>query len=483
MKLKLLMLIGAVAPSFAICAPAAAAESHSNMVVAQAQQNVGEKENDKHRAGVKDKNHPAANKQGQKPVAQQEVKKPEVKKPGMEKPAMKKPVQQQAQKPSPEQAKKLQAQEQSKKLQQMQQEMKKLQTQQDMNKVRQEMKKLPEKPQQAGAGKPQHPAEMQKPMPQLEKNKAQQPVVQTQQHPAVVQGNKRLDQVRAARQETHEGNRTIIREVNRTIIRENGHTIIRHDDTDRFKRGAHDVQVEHRGNQTETIVIRPDGVRVITVVDAQGRLLRRIRRDAGGREVILIDNRYEGPRRPFGFILDLAPPVIHIPRDRYIVEADRADRALLYATLIAPPVMHIERRYTLDEIRYNQALRERMPRIDLDTITFDTGSWEVTPDQARLLEPIAEAMKQAIHRNPNEIFMVEGHTDAVGDEIDNLSLSDHRAEAVAEIMTEDYGIPPENLTTQGYGEKFLKIPTQGPERRNRRVTVRRITPLLMGQSS
>ena len=73
--------------------------------------------------------------------------------------------------------------------------------------------------------------------------------------------------------------------------------------------------------------------------------------------------------------------------------------------------MDIERPYTLDEIRYTHALRERMPRIDLDTITFETGSWEITPDQARLLEPIAEAMLRAIKHNPNEIYMIEGHTD------------------------------------------------------------------------
>jgi len=44
-------------------------------------------------------------------------------------------------------------------------------------------------------------------------------------------------------------------------------------------------------------------------------------------------------------------------------------------------------------------------------------------------------------------------------------------------------VPAENLTSQGYGEQYLKIPTQGPEVRNRRVTVRRITPLLTGQSN
>ena len=163
-------------------------------------------------------------------------------------------------------------------------------------------------------------------------------------------------------------------------------------------------------------------MRIITIVDANGRMLRRIRREPDGREFILIDNRYDGPRDSFSFMLNMPPPVIRMPRERYIVDADRADRALLYETLIAPPVMHIDRRYTLDEIRYTQFLRERMPRIDLDTITFETGSWDVTPDQARLLEPIGEAMLRAVRRNPNEVYLIEGHTDAVGNDVDNLSL-------------------------------------------------------------
>ena len=76
------------------------------------------------------------------------------------------------------------------------------------------------------------------------------------------------------------------------------------------------------------------------------------------------------------------------------------------------------------------------------------------------------------------MFLIEGHTDAVGNDTDNLSLSDRRAEAVAELLTSQFQVPAENLTSQGYGEQYLKIPTQEPERQNRRVTVRRITPLL-----
>jgi outer membrane protein OmpA-like peptidoglycan-associated protein len=230
------------------------------------------------------------------------------------------------------------------------------------------------------------------------------------------------------------------------------------------------------------VVERPDGTRIITVTDENGRLLRRVRRAPGGREVVIIDNRVLP--RPGGradFFVELPPPVIRIPRERYIVEADRASRDDIYATLVAPPVERIDRRYSLEEVRFSPALRQRMPRIDIDTITFESGSWEITPDQVDALAVIAEGINRAIERNPSEVFMIEGHTDAVGADVDNLSLSDRRAESVAVALSEQFQVPPENLTTQGYGEQQLKVQTDGPERQNRRVTVLRITPLLTGQ--
>ena len=143
-----------------------------------------------------------------------------------------------------------------------------------------------------------------------------------------------------------------------------------------------------------------------------------------------------------------------------------------------PPIEHLERGYSLEEIRFNHELRDRMRRIDLDTINFEFGAWDVAPDQYPILERIAAAINRIIDRNPEEVFMIEGYTDAVGSDIDNLSLSDHRAQSVAEILTDDFNVPPENLVTQGYGKEYLKIPTNGPERANRRVAIRRITPLL-----
>ena len=293
---------------------------------------------------------------------------------------------------------------------------------------------------------------------------------------------RRLEDFRGERQQTKDGNRTIIREPGRTIIREDNRIIIRHNETDRFRLNARDVSVQQRGRDTVTTVVRADGARIVTITDDSGRLLSRTRRDQAGREIVIINNVRRGPGVGTSMFVNLAPPILRIPRNVYIVEAERADEALIYETLLAPPVERIERGYTLDEVRFSGGLRDRMRRIDIDTVTFDTGSWEVTADQGARLEVVAKAILRAIQNNPGEVFLIEGHTDAVGSDVDNLSLSDRRAEAIAVVLTEQFGVPAENLTTQGYGEQYLKVPTDGPERQNRRVTVRRITPLLTGQN-
>ena len=119
-----------------------------------------------------------------------------------------------------------------------------------------------------------------------------------------------------------------------------------------------------------------------------------------------------------------------------------------------------------------------MRYVELNNINFESGAWEITPDQYPKLERLARAIMRVLRRNPDEVFLIEGHTDAVGPDVDNMSLSDRRASSVAEILSETFGVPPENLVTQGYGEQFLKIPTPGPEPLNRRVQVRRIGPLM-----
>jgi outer membrane protein OmpA-like peptidoglycan-associated protein len=284
------------------------------------------------------------------------------------------------------------------------------------------------------------------------------------------------------------GKRTVIQEIdNRVIIKQDNRTIIRHDETQRFAKNATDVKSEKRADGTTvTIIVQPGGIQIFNIVDNSGRTVRRYRRDDRGREVDIIDNRsfYKGGAvLGVGLVvgavaLALRPPEIRIPREKYVVDYERASDDDIYETLTAPPVEKLERRYSLEEVRFSHELRERMRRLDLDTVTFEFGSWEVSSAQFSKLERVAKVMDRVLQNKPDEVFLVEGHTDAVGSDVDNLTLSDRRAQSVAEILTGVFRVPAENLVTQGYGEQYLKVPTQGAEQANRRVAIRRITPLM-----
>ena len=292
--------------------------------------------------------------------------------------------------------------------------------------------------------------------------------------------------VRKQRQERVEdgGRRAIIEEPDkRVIVIEKDRSFVRHDETRRFARAGTTPKRERRKDGTIlSIYVGFGGVEILNLEDEDGRLLRRSRRGADGREIVLVDNRRFYSSRPRGryydAYVDLAPPVVRIPRDKYIVEYDEASEEDIYEALNAPHIERLQRGYALEEVRQSRWLRERMRRVDLNAINFAFASWEVDESQDSKLERVADAMRRILERNPDEMFLIEGHTDAVGSEIDNLSLSDRRAESVAIILSDTFRVPPENLTTQGYGEQYLKVPTDGPSRANRRVAVRRITPLL-----
>lgn len=299
---------------------------------------------------------------------------------------------------------------------------------------------------------------------------------------------KRIDEVQKGRLERVEGGGRfkVFEEPGpgkRLIVKERDRSIIRHDETVRFLRRPGAKSERRPDGKVETFYVRPDGVRIITEVDANGRLLRRYRRDRDGRERNIIDNRrfYLGVGIGIGIgiiALNLPPPRVIIPRERYIVDYESASDDDLDEVLTASPIEPLERAYSLDEIRYNYELRARMRRIDLDTIEFEFGAWEVPPDQYDRLERVARAILRVLRDNPEAVILIEAYTDAVGSEEDNLSLSDRRAQSVAEILSETFDVPPENLVTQGYGEQYLKVPTQGPEPRNRIVIIRNITPLM-----
>ncbi len=254
------------------------------------------------------------------------------------------------------------------------------------------------------------------------------------------------------------------------VLRDDGTYEVLKDDNALLRQPGTTIRTRtYDDGSTLTTITRADGSKVLTVRDGEGRVLRRVHIDRKGRETVLIDDTeaYE------------PVDVRRLPRQpRYVVEQDTdlQDEAALRAALGRE--VTLDRRFSLAQVRAIREVRHLAPVVDLRAVTFASGSSVIDPDQARALSTLGTLISDMIYDNRREVFLIEGHTDAVGSHAANLALSDRRAESVALALTEYYGVPPENLVVQGYGEEFLKVDTQGAERANRRASVRRITDLL-----
>jgi outer membrane protein OmpA-like peptidoglycan-associated protein len=346
--------------------------------------------------------------------------------------------------------------------------------------------KEPAAPAEGGqqTAQPTAPAKPAGPPPTSDKDAQKETVKVEDIKPVTQEEGKRVEGDRRPRRERHEGS-DVLREIDgRVIINLGGRPVVESSDRPRIERDAREVYYEElpRGRTRETI-IRPNGVQIVTVRDRYGEVIRRSRITPDGREYVLVyvDEERRGPRdgrwRDPG--ADLPPLVLTIPANEYILDAEEAeDEDDYYDFLDQPPVERVERLYSVDEVKRSARVRDTVRRVDLDTITFEFGSAEIKEDAIGRLDNVAKAMEKMLKQNPAETFLIEGHTDAVGSDMANLALSDRRAEAVAAALTDVFEIPPENLTTQGYGEQYLKVKTEAPEERNRRVAIRRITPLV-----
>jgi outer membrane protein OmpA-like peptidoglycan-associated protein len=136
------------------------------------------------------------------------------------------------------------------------------------------------------------------------------------------------------------------------------------------------------------------------------------------------------------------------------------------------------KRYTIDEIKRSHQVRRQVRGIDINAVIFAYDSTRIHNWRHPALRRAADRISRALARRPYELFLIEGHTDAVGRPDYNQILSEDRARAVKQVLVEYYGIPPQALETAGYGERYLKIKVDTAEPANRRVTVRRITRLV-----
>lgn len=264
--------------------------------------------------------------------------------------------------------------------------------------------------------------------------------------------------------ESNTGDRVIV------VDEDNGYQILKDDDA-LLRQPGSDVRTQRFSDgSTRTNVMRGDGTEIVTIRDSAGRVLRRVLIETDGREYVLFDDTQN-----FAPVVvrDLPEPSV----DMFDYQA-ASDRESLRAALLAADRRDIGRSFSLQQVRDINEVRQLSPEINLQNITFATASSAIQPSQAQQLRQMGLLMRDVIAENPTELFLIEGYTDAIGGPGYNLLLSDRRAESVALAFNEYFDVPTENMVVQGYGERFLKIPTQQAERVNRRVAVRRITTLV-----
>lgn len=116
-------------------------------------------------------------------------------------------------------------------------------------------------------------------------------------------------------------------------------------------------------------------------------------------------------------------------------------------------------------------------------VLFQAGSADLSPLGRREIAKVSNILRQIMRDIPSEIdwiIRVDGHTDDVpirragGQFQDNWHLSQARALSVVRDMIDSYGIPPQRLSANGFGQYQPINPAQTQEARaqNRRIELK-----------
>jgi OOP family OmpA-OmpF porin len=107
-------------------------------------------------------------------------------------------------------------------------------------------------------------------------------------------------------------------------------------------------------------------------------------------------------------------------------------------------------------------------------VEFAFNSAELTPEATKTLSELGKALTS--DELKPYCFVVEGHTDNIGSDAYNLSLSELRAESVVRYLTQNFGIDPERIQPIGLGKRnpIADNSTDEGRQRNRRVQIANI---------
>lgn len=149
-------------------------------------------------------------------------------------------------------------------------------------------------------------------------------------------------------------------------------------------------------------------------------------------------------------------------KDDYIMTIEK-DGFAFTSTYIGKETMEagkpIENEVIAEEIKVGQAYR-------INDIKFGTNSYELSKAAKLIIEEFAHFLK----KNKTIKVAIYGHTDNVGNDNDNLTLSDNRAKAVMSYLME-LGIDASRLSAKGFGasKPVASNATEAGKAKNRRT--------------
>jgi outer membrane protein OmpA-like peptidoglycan-associated protein len=126
------------------------------------------------------------------------------------------------------------------------------------------------------------------------------------------------------------------------------------------------------------------------------------------------------------------------------------------------------RTITVDDRKRVAEIASQHPSIDLE-VTFDYNSAVISPQAVPVLVKLGRALASSDLKGAT--FLINGHTDAAGNDSYNLALSERRAEAVKLYLAQHFNLPPDQLFAVGFGRSQLKNAADPLAAENRRVQI------------
>jgi len=150
-----------------------------------------------------------------------------------------------------------------------------------------------------------------------------------------------------------------------------------------------------------------------------------------------------------------------------LVAADEAEKARLARAETEAARAEMESlRGRLSDLEAKQT--ERGLLITLGDVLFEFNKSELKAGGQRNLLPLAEVLNE----RTDQLVIIEGHTDSIGNHAYNMTLSEQRAESVEQYLVAQ-GVGVSRITTEGMGPDFPVADNANNEgrQRNRRVEV------------